>query len=297
MKTSTRKASQRGVTLLELAVTLILMSAVAVGLAQLSERYATDVKNNLAAEHLRTIVDAASRYTRDNYSAVAAVATPTTAVRISTDILATTGYLEPGFSAKNGYQQFVCVLVLQPSPNKLQALAVSESGNAISDVDLGAIAAMAGGNAGTLASGGTTVVGTQGGWSISRSAYDNLANSDGKHCDGTTAGNVRLTDGHLAYALWFDPASATFMTQWKDPVPTSTALPSTGNVNGDTRLVLDINRSYTWNSGAWYANGLTNDGYLRGPNNATAVSQGASCTGVPAGTLAKDAAGNLFVCN
>lgn len=287
---------QAGVTLLEVIIAIGLVALMLGGLSELADRFATDQKNNLTAEHLKRVAEAGRNYIKDNFSTVAASATATTPAYIPVSTLVSGGYLQAGFSARNAYRQDACILVLEPTADKLQALLITEGGDTIGDIDIGAIAAAAGGSAGGFRSGTTTVTGTQGGWSIPRAGYHNVANSAGMRCSGS-AGNVQIADGRLAYALWLDASNDTFSTQWKDPVPNTAALPASGNNNGDTRLVLDINRTYTWSSGAWYANGLTNQGFLRGPDNSSAVTQGGSCTGVPAGSLAKDAAGNLFVCN
>jgi prepilin-type N-terminal cleavage/methylation domain-containing protein len=287
---------QKGVTLLEVLVTITIMAVLFAGLAGIADRYARDSTNNLVAEHLRRVSDAYKAYIRDNFAAVAAASSATVPAYVPISTLVATGYLQPGFAAKNAYDQSVCMLVLQPAAGKLQAIVLSEAGTTIDDVSLGAIVAAAGGAAGASRKGTTTLTGTQGGWSIPRTTFHNIANSAGLRCTGA-AGAAQITDGHIAYALWIDKSSTTLLSQWKDPVADVTQLPATGNNNGDTRLVQNLNRTYTWQSGAWYANGLTNEGFMRGPNNATAVNQGDSCTGSPIGSLAKDASGNLYICN
>lgn len=290
------RLKQRGVTLLEAVVTIGIMAFMFAGLAAVADRYARDSMDNLVADHLRRVSEGYKAYLRDNFATVAAVATAGSPAYVPVSTLVTNGYLQPGFSEKNGYEQSLCMLVLQPVAGKLQAIVVSEGGTAIDDISLGSIVATAGGAAGATRKGTAVITGTQGGWSIPRAAYHNVANSAGLRCTGA-AGAVQVTDGHLAYALWIDKASTTLLTQWKDPVADVTQLPATGNNNGDTRLVIDLNRTYTWQSGAWYANGLTNEGFMRGPNNATTVNQGDSCSGHPLASLAKDAAGNLYICN
>jgi type II secretory pathway pseudopilin PulG len=292
-----KKPKQSGVTLLELIIAMGLMTLLLVGLSSLTDQFGVDQKNSLTAGHLKVVAEAGRAYTKDNFQAITSVATDTTPAYISVANLVSGGYLQPGFSARNSYGQDLCILVLEPTPNKLQGLVVSEGGTVIGDIDLGAIVAAAGGSAGAIRSSApNAITGTQGGWSIARAAYHNLANSQGLRCNGS-AGAVQLNTGSIAYALWLDAANDAFMTQWKDPVANVTLLPASGNNNGDTRLVIDLNRTYTWQSGAWYANGLTNEGFMRGPNNATFVNQGDSCAGAPVGSLAKDAAGNLYVCN
>lgn len=103
---------------------------------------------------------------------------------------------------------------------------------------------------------------------------------------------------------------------WKDPVADYISLPVAGNLQGDTRLVTNINRTFSWNGAAWIANNIDQNGNLNLPgtlgvtgaitggsvsttgtvsavgglNTGLTAAIGASCTGT--GTIAKDVAGS-----
>jgi prepilin-type N-terminal cleavage/methylation domain-containing protein len=311
---------QRGVTLLEIIAAIALMSLLLIGLTQITQQSANDQRNTLVAEHLRRISDAARAYTRDNFGTIAAAASPTTPAYVSVATLAAGGYLPPNFAATNSYGQSVCVLVLEPVANRLQAIVVSEGGTAIPDVDLGAIVGSAGGSAGAMRAGTATVTGTLGGWSIPRTTFNNLANSAGLRCTGA-AGNVQLNDGRLAYALWLDSATDAFLTQWRTPVPNFASLPATGNTVGDARVILDRGVAFSWTGTIWRPFGIdqngsviaSGDGQFGNTNLGAApvttatgsvaastvelkrvVTSGGACS--PDGSLAIDASDNLMVC-
>ena len=74
-----------------------------------------------------------------------------------------------------------------------------------------------------------------------------------------------------------------------DPVANVAALPLAGAPTGMLRLTLDTQIPYLWNGSAWLP--LNAGAWL---NTAAA---GASCSGFPAGTLARDAADDLYLCS
>ena len=72
-----------------------------------------------------------------------------------------------------------------------------------------------------------------------------------------------------------------------DPVATLSALPASGSPTGMLRLTLDTQIPYVWNGTSWM------------PLNAGAwlvITALSSCTGFPAGTLARDNADDLYIC-
>lgn len=209
---------QAGVTLIEIVIALGIMSAVVAGTAALIDRSAEDTRGAVAAQHLRTIGDAANVYIKDNYTAVMANATPTTPALIRVSDLIAGGYLQAGFSMTNTYNQNACVLVLEPTANNLTALVITESGTALDDLTLGGLAGItgaAGGGVYTTAT--TTVRGAMGGWSMAIGNYAN-ANHLGQKCDGT-AGVATLAVGHPAMALWFANGDSTAGFLYRDAVP------------------------------------------------------------------------------
>lgn len=210
---------QRGITLLEVLMSITIMALAAVGLFQLADQYGEDVRDAVAADHLRRTANASQAYIKDNYTAISAVAGPAAPYYIDMAALVAGGYLPPGTPAANGFKQSTCVLVLQPVANKLQAMVVTEGGSDLDDARVAAVANLAGGSAGSVQSiSAARIKGAQGGWDIPVASYHNLVNNAGKRCDGT-GGNVQVTTGHNAVALWFENGNYQSATLYRDPVP------------------------------------------------------------------------------
>ena len=251
---------QAGLTLLEVILALGVLALVSLGLHQLTERFAEDTRAAIAATQLRTVGEAARSYIRDNYGAVQAVAGATTPAFIDVATLIAAGKLPAGSSGSNAYGQASCVLVLQPSAGRLQALVLTEGGSAIGDVTLASIAAAIGGSGGAVyASDASQVRGTSGGWQLAAASFDNQANHLGRRCDGSS-GNVRLAAGHPAMALWFDNGDSAAPFVARDAVP---GRPELNAMN--TPLVMNAART-----------------------------AGAACTA--AGAIAQDGSGRILSC-
>lgn len=217
-KTSSR-LRQTGVTLLELVVSLSVLMIVSVGMVQLADRYSEDVKTSVVADQLKRTGDAARSYIKDNYTTIAATATSTSPFQITAAMLTAGGYLPTSSVSTNGYGQSVCTLVLQPSANKLQAMVVAEGGTTIDDLTLGNIVQLSGSSSGAVLSSATTAIsGAMGGWSIPVATWHNKVNNLAKKCDGT-AGNVQVTTGHPALALWFEDGAYQSNALYRDSVP------------------------------------------------------------------------------
>ncbi|MFB0936063.1 MAG: shufflon system plasmid conjugative transfer pilus tip adhesin PilV [Propionivibrio sp.] len=212
------KRSQRGVTLLELLVTLGIIGAVMAGVAKLADQYIDDTKGALTAQQMVTVGNAAQAYIKDNYTTVMANATATTPAIITVPMLTAAGYLQSGFSTTNNYGHSVCVLVLEPTANNLNALVVAEGGTAIDDLTLGSIASGIGAAGGGIyASAPTTLRGAMGGWSTAVGNFAN-ANASNLKCDGT-AGTPTLAAGHPIMALWFANGDITSGFLYRNDVP------------------------------------------------------------------------------
>jgi type II secretory pathway pseudopilin PulG len=191
-----KRKHQRGLTLLEVLLSLMVMAALLVGVVKLLQRYSDDVKTSITAQHFAAVGDAATAYIKDNYATVVAAATTTTPAVVTVSMLINTGYLPSGFSATNNYQQTVCVLVLEPSTNVLNGLVIGQDGTTIDDVTLGNIAATVGAAGGGVYSTATTTMrGAMGGWAVA--ATDFKAN-----CSGSTVTQAAKV-GHPVMALWF----------------------------------------------------------------------------------------------
>ena len=65
---------QAGLTLLEVLVSLSILSASTIGLVAISDRYAQDTVSSVAASQMRTFGEASRAYIKDNYAAVQTLA-------------------------------------------------------------------------------------------------------------------------------------------------------------------------------------------------------------------------------
>ncbi len=212
------RSRQRGITLLEILASMAIMSAVIAGVAKLADQYITDTKTALTAQQLVTVGNAAQAYIKDNYSTVLANATATTPALITVSMLTSAGYLQSGFSTKNNFGQDVCVLVLEPSANNLNALVVAEGGTAIDDLTLGSVALSIGAAGGGIYSSAPTFLqGAMGGWKVGIGNFAN-ANNLGQTCGGA-GGAPAIAPGHPIMALWFANGDVTAGFLYRNAVP------------------------------------------------------------------------------
>lgn len=212
-----------GVTLLEMIITMGIMSMLMVGIVRMMDTATEDAKASVTALHLKTIGDSANAYIKDNYSTITAVATATTPVLLRVSDLVASGHLTGGATAVNPRGQTTCVLVLEPTANNLLGVVVTEGGDTIDDLTLGQIAATVGGSGGGIYSTNTAQFrGAMGGWQL---AIGNFANPNhlGQKCD-STAGNITLSAGHPVMALWFVDGADSSATLYRDAVPGNPSL-------------------------------------------------------------------------
>lgn len=215
--------TQRGLTLLELLISLGIMSGLVVGITQLMEDAGDDTRASITALHTRTVGNAASEYIKDNFAAISAVATASAPVLIRVPDLIATGYLTAGFSVTNARRQSTCVLVLEPTANRLTGLVITEGGDTIDDLTLGQIASTIGGSGGGIYSTAPTAVrGAMGGYTFPVGAYGN-PNSLGQRCDGT-AGTITVSAGHPVMALPYADGAQASSTLYRDSVPGNPSL-------------------------------------------------------------------------
>jgi type II secretory pathway pseudopilin PulG len=218
-----KRTRQTGLTLLELLISLSILGGVVVGITQLMEDAGDDARAAITALHTRTVGNAASAYIKDNYAAISAVATAAAPVLIRVSDLIATGYLTTGFSVTNARRQSTCVLVLEPTPNRLTGLVITEGGDTIDDLTLGQVAATIGGSGGGIYSTAPTVVqGAMGGYNFPVGAYGN-PNSLGQRCDGTP-GNIAVAAGHPVMALPYADGAHGASTLYRDAVPGNPSL-------------------------------------------------------------------------
>lgn len=215
--------SQRGVTLIELIVSIGILATVTTGIVALSNQQSDDARASVTALHLKTVGDAANAYIKDNYAAVTGIASSTTPALIRVSDLISGGYLNAGYSIKNPRSQDTCVLVLEPTANNLTAMVVTEGGDTIDDLTLGQIAATIGAPGGGIYSTNTTAFrGAMGGWETPIGNFAN-ANHLTQKCDGT-AGAITLAAGHNSMALWFADGTSVSATLYRDAVPSNPSL-------------------------------------------------------------------------
>jgi type II secretory pathway pseudopilin PulG len=194
---------QRGITLTEVLVSLVVAGAATAGLAQLAGNYSDDARTQGISHHMNQISTAAAEYISDNHGAIKANATASRPVLIRVQDLITNNYLPAGYSVTNVNNQSVCVLVLEPAADKLEAIVVAEGGEALDDVSLGLAAATLGASGGGIYStAATTLQGAMGSWSAPVGNFAN-ANHPGRRCNGAS-GAVQFTAGHPVKALWFE---------------------------------------------------------------------------------------------
>ncbi|MDP2449569.1 shufflon system plasmid conjugative transfer pilus tip adhesin PilV [Polaromonas sp.] len=210
---------QAGITLVEVVASLAIIAAASVGLVVMSDLYAEDAKASVTAGQVRSFGNAAQSYIKDNYAAVQAVATDTAPAMIDAATLVAAGALPSDFATRNSFGQTMCVLVLEPTAGRLQALVVSEGGRSIDDLSLGGIATMIGGSGGAVYETDPAVIrGASGGWQVPAAAFDDRTNNIGRRCDGT-GGNVRLAAGTPVMALWFENGATSTAFLSRDAVP------------------------------------------------------------------------------
>ncbi len=191
MKPSKNWRSQRGFTAFEVMVALIVAIAM-LGLgAQYLSNYTDNLANQAAADHMNLVANAATRYIKDNYAVILALAGPLKPATITVPMLKRTGYLPPAMAELNPFGQRYQILALKPtkpSSNQLQTLILTTHGETISEINIRRIAQLLGARGGFIsAANEAEAQGSYGGWKMALHSY------------GTAPGA-----GHLASALFFD---------------------------------------------------------------------------------------------
>lgn len=190
---------QRGVTLVEILAALGIVAASIAGVTYLVKEGQDASKAAATSEYMSAVVKAAESYIADNRTAVLAGATAVQPYLIRVNELVAAGYLS-GLSATNAYGHSVCVLAMEPVPNRLQAIVVAEGGTALDDATLGQISTGVGADGGAIYSSNASLIqGMGGSWSIPAASFAN-ANHAGLRCDGSV-GSVQLQPGRPAAAL------------------------------------------------------------------------------------------------
>ncbi|NWC89939.1 shufflon system plasmid conjugative transfer pilus tip adhesin PilV [Pseudomonas reactans] len=195
--------NQRGVGLVEAMIVLIIAAIAFGSAAQQYSKYLDNITNKQAADHATLIAAAASKYLKDNYAAVLALAGPTTPAVITVAMLKTTNYLPAGISDKNAFGQTYNIQVVEPIPNQLQAMVVTSGGQTISELDGRRIAQYMGAKGGFISIVDTTVAtGSFGGWQMALSPF------------GISPGA-----GHVATALFLEDGAVVNDYLYRNAVP------------------------------------------------------------------------------
>lgn len=193
---------QSGITLVESIATLGIFSVAAASIFFGSGQYAHDTRLARATEHMKIFSEAASSYINDNRALMVDQADSTNLILLSVDTLKSSGYLPSGFSKTNGLGQHICAIVMEPTPNRIQTLVVTEGGETLDDVSLSSFSAQIGNAGGAIFNlDPTYIVGSGNSWRIPVSLYDNKTNTLNTKCDGTP-GRVRLFPGKPLSMNW-----------------------------------------------------------------------------------------------
>lgn len=251
-------AHQRGFGTLEMLIVLVISTLMIAGGANVYMRHLDRQTNLVAGEHMNIVAEAASTYIKDHYAAVLAVATPTAPAVITIAMLRNTGHLPVGFADTNAYGQDYSVLALEPRPDELETLIVTQNGEVIRDIYLIEIAKQMGAQGGYITSSNTAfATGSFGGWSTALAPY------------GVSPGA-----GHLASALFFKHGALVNDYLYRNAIPgqphlnqMNTAidmgghnLNNAGAVNSQTVNANTANISGTANSGTTDTQGETYTG-------------------------------------
>lgn len=209
---------QKGFALIEVMAAITLFTILYAGYIKIEQNKIESVRSEVAGQQLNEIAKAANRYIADNYSTLMGVATSTQPVLIRISDLKAANILDSSVSTTNAYGQALCALVLQPSPGKLTGLVVTEGGEEINDIDLATMVGSVGASGGGIYTDTpTALIGARGGWAVNTSPYTN-PNQLGETCSGAS-GNVSLTAGHAAVALWFENNDLTAGFLYREAIP------------------------------------------------------------------------------
>lgn len=234
MKTMRGYSNQRGASLVEALIVLIISAITFAAGAQQYSKYLDNITNKQAADHATLIAGAASKYLKDNYSAVVASAGPTTPAVITVAMLKSTNYLQAGISDKNAFGQNYSIQVIEPLPNQLQAMVVTTGGQAISELDGRRIAQYMGAKGGFISTVDTTVAtGSFGGWQMALSPFA-----------------VNPGAGHIATALFLEDGAVVNDYLYRNAVP---GHPELNRMN----TAIDMNGKNVNNAATVAANAVT----------------------------------------
>lgn len=191
------RTRERGATLLEALAALFIAALMFIGLTMLINTSMQNIRDQQVAQYQSRLATAATQLVQANYAALASMATATSPAVVplhgGAGTLQLASFLPASVQGQNAYGQSPCLLVTAPATGGLDALLVTEGGQAIPDLELGYIAANAGQGGGSIpaktatgAANNGAAYGAYGAWIIS------TPNQSGAKCSGVATGT-----GHL----------------------------------------------------------------------------------------------------
>lgn len=315
---------QQGIALLEVLISLFLLGILITGAAAMIDDHLEKTRATATAQHMQTFAKGVQDFVKDNYNhlvtggstltpasatqpTVLTVATLQNTPNAVTGQLSPTRYLPSGFQATNSYRQTICALVLQPKPNELYTLIVTENIDAnaklINDVDLSLLAASLGGAGGGIYTTNQNLAkGTLGKWefNLTTDQVGRYFKSAQTNCAGQGR-PVRLERGHPLMALWFaEDTSSAFL--YRDQVP---GHPELNTMQTDLKFKDDEFDNTNPSNPRFVSGGATlqlklvrkiGDKCDNAPTAGSPVNPLNGKKEVPVGTLARTAKGDIITC-
>jgi type II secretory pathway pseudopilin PulG len=218
MRKNIQKFRQRGFLLVDFLVGTVLIGVSLTALAPIALNVIDQRQESAAAAYQKRVADSARQWIKSNSPTILAGATAATPFVLNVSTLKSTGDLEVGWSTTNTFGQTPCVLILQPTPGKLQPMLLFEGGVAIKEARLRRIAQAGTAEGGFVDPNTPTPLTARGGFGTFNV---DLTNYTSRNCSGVTTG-----PGRPVAALLFDPGQQQAPFLYANPVP--------GNVNANT---------------------------------------------------------------
>ncbi len=203
--------SIKGFSLIEIMLTIILVTLATSIAFQYYDNYLDEQLNQTTAQQQKQVNKAAQTYIKANYNTIAAQAMPYT---ITMATLQAAGF--PSLPLKNPFAQSYNVVVRNPGSG-LMALVVTTGGQTIDEKNLPRISKLVGADGGYISSTNTAVA-----YGAYKAWTETLANY-----------GVAPGAGHLASALFFDSTSVASDYLYRSAVP---GMPSLNTMNTDLSM-------------------------------------------------------------
>jgi prepilin-type N-terminal cleavage/methylation domain-containing protein len=204
---------QRGFTLVEMMVVLILIGLSSVAITRYLERDTMRQVEASVAQHGLQVAEAASAWTKDNYATVIANTTAggSNFYTLTIETLKTSAYLPPSFNELSPIGQTYSIRFRQPTAGTIAGLMVATTsvGEAPDDISIRRMARQMGAPGGFVEAArpvgtpNSQIDGALGAWTVDASAW----------------GWTSIPGGSLAYSLFFSQAESTGDFVYRRPVP------------------------------------------------------------------------------